>query len=159
MTVIHCTPVRDVRRWTPVADLTAEIQKMEKDFDRIFDRTTGALGADVRTDAISPRLDVTENEDGFTIQIELPGVEKKDVKITVTNGVLSVSGEKKPHNEGKGVTLHRAERSFGTFEGSFTLPPAAQSDKIGATFSNGVLTLTVPKPEQAKPREIEVTVK
>ena len=159
MTAIYCAPGRDVRRWTPVRDLASEFLNLEKNFDRMFDRSTREGLADGRTDEIRPTLDIVENENDFNIQIELPGVEKTDVKITVTDGLLSVSGEKKRQVEGKGDSFRRIERSFGRFERSFTLPPAVQSEKIGATFSNGVLTLTVPKAEQAKPREIEVTAK
>lgn len=159
MTVIRWKPVRDISRWSPVTDLAAEFLHMQKDIDRMFDRYRG----DVRDDSPGagpwPSVDVVENDSDFTVNVELPGVPKDDVKITVADGVLTIKGEKKQESERKGDNYHRVERSYGSFERSFTLPSAVRSEKIEANFTNGVLTIFIPKEEQAKTKEIEVKVK
>jgi HSP20 family protein len=156
MTLIRWKPVRDISRWTPVTDMAAEFLNMQKDIDRMFDRFRGE-GPEIS--GLAPSVDVVENDDNFLLSVELPGVRKEDVKITVADGVLTVRGEKKQEQERKNGSYHRLERSFGTFERSFTLPTAVQDGRIEAGFSDGVLTITVPKAEQAKVREIEVKVK
>ncbi|HLF15767.1 MAG TPA: Hsp20/alpha crystallin family protein [Bacteroidota bacterium] len=159
MTVIRWKPVRDISRWSPVNDLAAEFLNMQKDIDRMYDRYPGDARCVSQCTDICPSVDVVENDGNFIVNAELPGVGKSDVKITVVEGVLTIRGEKKQETEGKGDNFHRIERSFGSFERSFTLPTAVQSDKIEADFSNGILTISIPKSEQAKTREIEVKVK
>ena len=156
MTLIRWKPVRDISRWTPVTDLAAEFLNMQRDFDRMFDRSQGNGSGFA---GLTPSVDVVENDNDFVLSAELPGVRKEDVKITVADGVLTIRGEKKEEQERKSDAYHRIERSFGSFERSFTLPSAVQDDKIVAGFADGILRITVPKAEQAKAREIEVTVK
>ena len=158
MTVIRWKPMRDISRWTPVTDLSTEFVNMQKEIDRMFDRFRGGMAeSSVATD-VWPSVDIVENDTDFVVNVELPGVRKEDVKITVNDGVLTVRGEKKQERELKEDQYRRLERSFGSFERSFTLPTTVQSEKIGAGYSNGVLTITIPKAEQAKSREIEVKV-
>ena len=155
MTLIRWKPMRDISRWSPVTDLTTEFVTMQKEIDRMFDRYQGGetAPADLR-----PSVDIVENDNDFVVSMELPGVRKEDVKLTVSDGVLTVKGEKKQERELKEDQYRRLERSFGGFERSFTLPAAARSEAIAASYSNGVLTITIPKAEQAKPREIQVSV-
>lgn len=159
MTLIRWKPVRDISRWTPVTDLASEFLNMQKEIDRMFDRYRGEGANGIQGSEIWPAVDVVENEGDFTVSVELPGVRKEDVRITVADGVLTIRGEKKMDAERKTDNFHRIERSFGAFERSFTLPTSVQHDRIDANFSNGLLTVVIPKAEQAKTKEIDVKVK
>jgi HSP20 family protein len=92
-----------------------------------------------------PAVEMTETDDAYKLSAELPGIDAKDVEITVANGILSISGEKKEEREEKEQGFMFAERSYGAFERRIELPDAADADHIKARFKNGVLTLTVPK--------------
>jgi HSP20 family protein len=159
MTLIRWKPVRDESRWSPVTDLASEFLTMQREVDRMFDRYNGTVTDESRASDLSPHVDVSEEENNYLLNVELPGVEKKDVKITVSDGVLRIKGDKKQTLEQKEDKFQRIERCFGSFERSFTLPAAVRSDKIEADFKNGVLTISIPKEEEAKPKEIEVRMK
>jgi HSP20 family protein len=158
MTVIRWKPMRDISRWAPVTDLSSEFVTMQKEIDRMFDRFRGGIADPGAATDLWPSVDIVEDEKDFVVNVELPGVRREDVKITVNEGVLTVKGEKKQDREIKEDQYRRLERAFGAFERSFTLPTSVQSEKIGANFNHGVLTITIPKAEQAKSREIEVRV-
>jgi len=159
MTLIRWKPLRDVSRWSPVNDLTGEFLNMQKDIDRMFDRFRMNVPDDNGNYGLTPSVDIIENDEDFTVHVELPGVDKKDVKITVADGILTLKGEKKYTYEDKTDRFQRVERTFGSFERSFTLPTTVKSEEIAASYSNGVLTISLPKAEQAKAKEIEVNVK
>jgi HSP20 family protein len=120
----------------------------------------GARGGTEVTGAWYPVVDVRETSDELTLQAELPGLAAEDVGVGVENGVLSISGEKKQEveEEKDGSDYHLVERRYGRFERSFTLPRSVDAGKVKAEFANGVLTVTLPKAEAAKPRRIEVQV-
>lgn len=107
----------------------------------------------------TPRVDISDDATALTVQAELPGVSKEDVKITIGEGnVLTIRGEKKhaeTHKDGNHVRL---ERSYGSFTRSFALPDNLQKDAVTASFENGVLTLTIPKAEPAAPKEQEISI-
>src|SRR6476646_11815257 len=103
-----------------------------------------------------PVCDVFEDTDAVKIVAEVPGVRPEDVKLSLENNLLTIRGEKKQQAEEKTERVHRYERSYGTFERSFALPTTVDSEKVSATFQNGILTVTVPKAERARPREIPV---
>ena len=105
-----------------------------------------------------PSVDIFEDDDKLVLSVEVPGVDKKDIKINVENNVLSISGERKFEQEEKKDNFRRIERRYGSFYRSFTLPRAVDTEKIEATTKNGVLEITLPKREEAKPRQIEVSV-
>jgi HSP20 family protein len=126
-----------------------DLRTVEDEFDRL-------MGRAFSRDAWMPALDVRETEDRFEVKMDLPGLEPKDVNVTFEDGMLTVSGKRQFESEDKGDTWHRVERSFGTFARSIRLPQTADTEKIDATFDKGVLTVSVPKNEQAKPRQIEV---
>lgn len=160
MTLIRWTPVRDVTAWHPVSDIASEFVTMQREIDRMFDRFRGGVLDEGTSNAgIVPAVDIVERENDFLVKVELPGVSKEEVKITIQNDVLTIRGEKKQEKEKKGDTYHRVERSYGVFQRSFTLPASVQPEKIEATHENGVLHLVIPKAEEAKPKEIEVKVK
>jgi len=103
-----------------------------------------------------PAMDVAETEDGLTISVELPGLERKDVKLRIENGVLTLSGEKASQKEEKKRDFHCVERRYGTFRRQISLPSQVDAGKANASFENGVLTIEIPKLEAAKPRELEI---
>jgi len=159
MTFTRWNPLRDVTAWHPVSDITSEFELMQRDIDRMFDRFRGGILDDGTASTWLPAVDITEQENDYVVKVELPGVNKNDVKITVHNDALTIRGEKKQERERKGENYHRIERSYGSFQRSFTLLTSVVSDKIEASFDNGILTISLPKVEGAKSKEIEVKVK
>jgi HSP20 family protein len=135
-------------KWDPFRD----IKGVEDEFDRL-------MGRAFSRNTWVPALDVRETEDRYELSLDLPGLEANDVSVNFEDGMLTVSGKREFSSEDKGETWHRIERSFGTFARSVRLPRAADGDKIEATFDRGVLTVSVPKVEAAKPRTIEVKAK
>jgi HSP20 family protein len=129
-----------------------DMRTMEDDFDRL-------MGRAFSRDAWMPALDVRESEDRFDVKVDLPGLNPEDVTVTFEDGMLMISGKRQFETEDKGETWHRVERGFGTFARSIRLPQTADPDKIGASFDRGVLAVTVPKSEQAKPKTIQVQAK
>ncbi len=104
-----------------------------------------------------PTVDISETENGYEIRAELPGVSQNDVNVSVTDNVLTVKGEKRQEAETEGKDYHRVERRYGSFQRSFTLPRHIETDAIKAGFKDGVLTLSIPKPEVVKPTAIPIT--
>ena len=107
----------------------------------------------------APSVDIIEDDKEWLVKADLPEVNKEDVKVTVENGVLTITGERKFEKEEKNKKYHRVEREYGTFLRSFTLPDAADGDKVAAEFKNGVLQVHLPKNEKAKPKAVDVKVK
>jgi HSP20 family protein len=105
----------------------------------------------------APSFDVSETEDRIIVRAELPGMDAKDIDIGLTDGVLTVKGEKKREKEDTGENYHRIERRYGSFCRSISLPVGIKADAIDATYKDGLLTVTLPKAEESKPRKIEVT--
>jgi len=132
-----------------------------REFDDLFTRAGFAQTNRPTSNQWVPRADVTENESGYVIELDIPGVAKTDVNVSLHEGVLRISGETKAHaepEEDSKVRLHRRERVYGKFERSFKLPDDVDSEGVDARFSDGVLYLQVPRAEQAKPKAIEVQV-
>ena len=105
-----------------------------------------------------PMVDVVETEGEFLLHAELPGVEKKDVKLSIERGILTLAGQRDQPKEEKGRRYHRIERTYGRFARSYTMPELVDEQKLTAEFRNGVLTVHLPKSEKAKPKSIEVQV-
>jgi HSP20 family protein len=110
------------------------------------------------TSAWLPACDVFEDKDSVKIVAEVPGVTPEDVKISLENNVLTIRGEKKQQAEESSERVHRYERTYGTFERAFSLPTSVDPERIAATYTNGILTVSLPKAERARPREIPVKV-
>ena len=107
----------------------------------------------------APSCDIEEEADKYVIKADLPGVDKKDIDVKLENGVISIRGEKHTEKEtGKGTKRHRTERFHGTFARSFTLPDAVQDERVDASYKDGVLSLVIPKAEEAKPKSIDIKV-
>lgn len=129
--------------------LQREIDRLVEDFAPPF--ATGRGLVDVKT-----RMDLADTEDGLELTVELPGLEEKDVDVAVSDGLLTVSGEKKFESEKKDKNYHFVERSYGSFSRSIELPPGVTTDQIKATMSNGVLKVVIPTPARPEPKKIEV---
>ncbi|HKT58647.1 MAG TPA: Hsp20/alpha crystallin family protein [Gemmatimonadales bacterium] len=105
-----------------------------------------------------PACDVFEDQEAVKIVAEVPGVRPEDVKISLENNLLTIRGEKRQQAEEKTERVHRYERTYGSFERAFSLPTTVDPEKIAASYVNGILTVTIPKAERARPREIPVKV-
>ncbi len=134
-----------------------DIFNIRGDLDRLFDHGQRAdlMGA------WAPAVDITETTDEWILAADLPGLTTEDVSVSVENSVLTISGERKrEYEEGpNGHGYHTVERRYGRFERSFRLPQSVNAEKVRAEFTNGVLRVSLPKAETAKPRKIEVKVK
>jgi HSP20 family protein len=106
--------------------------------------------------AWAPRVDILENEASYQVTAELPGVKKEDVEITVENNLLTLKGERKFEKDVNKEQYHRIERAYGAFARSFTLPNRVSQDQVQAKFDNGLLTITIPKAAEARPKKIEI---
>jgi len=105
----------------------------------------------------APSCDIEEEEDRYVIKADLPGVDKKDIDVKLENGVISIRGEKQTEKEtGKGTKRHRTERFHGSFARSFSLPDAVKDERVEANYKDGVLSLVIPKAEEAKPKSIDI---
>ena len=107
--------------------------------------------------AFTPVLELREDADSYQVGVELPGVDKKDVEVTLHDGVLSISGVRKPETEAKEGTYVRTERSYGRYQRQVSLPHAVDAGAVKAAYKDGVLTITLPKTAEAKPKPINIT--
>ena len=129
-----------------------DLRTVEDDFDRL-------VGRALSRDTWMPPLDVNESADRFEVKVDLPGLDPDDVYVTFEDGMLTIGGKRQFESENEGETWHRVDRGFGTFARSIRLPQTADTEKIEASFDKGVLTVTVPKSERAKPKTIQVQAK
>lgn len=139
----------------PMRNLFSFHNEMGRIFGDLFDADEN--GTDTEKTAWMPTVDISETENGFEIRAELPGVSETDVNVSVTDNRLTIKGEKRQAAETDGKNYHRVERRYGSFQRSFTLPRHVETDAIKAQFTDGVLTLEIPKPEAAKPTEIPIS--
>jgi HSP20 family protein len=133
-------------------DMTSPVWGLGRLWDDFF--PTGRAGNGTRS--LQPAMDIAETEQGYTLTVELPGLQKKDVKITVEDGVLTLSGEKRRETEQDEKNYHRVERVYGAFSRSVSLPVGVDAGKADARFENGVLTIDLPKTEAAKPQTVNI---
>ena len=148
-------------RWDPFR----ELEEVSDRLNRVFGRSSLATnrgGAETREGFLSfdwaPSVDIAETPEAFEIKAELPDVKKEDVKVSVEEGQLRISGERKQEKEEKGKRFHRVERSYGSFMRSFSLPENVDDSKLSAEYKDGVLKVVLPKTEKAKPKAIAVKV-
>ncbi len=133
-------------------DPFTELERLRRNIDDYY----GRYGSGYTTSF--PLVNIYDKEEEIRLKAELPGTTKDDIDVTYTNGVLTLSGNRKGDKEKEKYTPVREERSEGEFEKSFKIPYAVSADKISASFSDGVLTITLPKAEEAKPKKISVNV-
>lgn len=142
-------------KFTPMRDMMVAQNRLNRMLDSFFDDRRGVWDQDLST-TWAPEVDIEETKDAIVLRADIPGVKKSDLHIAVENNQLIIRGERKAETESKGRNFHRVERTYGTFQRSFMLPATVLSDKVEATYKDGVLEVTVPKAEEVKPREIEI---
>ena len=147
-----------ITRWDPFKEMEEMANRMNTLFNLTPARGDGGKGEIMTVTEWSPLVDIIEDEKEFLVKAELPEVKKEDVKVTVEEGVLVISGERRFEKEEKDKKYHRIERAYGSFMRSFSLPDAADGSKIKAEFKDGVLEVHLPKNENVKPKAVEVKV-
>ena len=145
----------ELSAWQGVGPLT----DFRDEIDRLFESPLAEL---TRTSQLlsgwTPAVDLFEDKDNFILRAELPGMKKDDIELSLHDGSLSISGERKAEDKYQDAEVYRAERFFGRFQRIITVPVPVSADKIKAQFKDGILTVTLPKTEEAKPKHIEVKV-
>ncbi len=160
-----------VVRFHPLNDLYSVQRELSRLFDTLVPTARPSADQEPETAVWRPAVDVHEDDHGYTIDVELPGLSREDVKINFQEGTLTISGERRyayekkegkgaePESNGNGTkekSVHRMERVYGRFFRSFNLPSTVQTDAIAAKFESGVLKVSVPKAEKMRPRQIEI---
>jgi len=131
---------------------------LQREIDRLFDEFTPAFAAGRGPADLKCKMDLAETKDGLELTIELPGMDEKDVEVSIADGLLTVSGEKKFESERKDKTYHFVERGYGSFARTVQLPPEVKPQDIHASMSKGVLKVVVPTPAKPEAKKIEVKV-
>lgn len=152
MTLVKFSPTREM------ATFNNRLKKFFEDFDSPF-FGNAVKNFNFNSNVFTPRVDVTEDNDNLYVHAEIPGVDKKDVKVSVVGDILTISGEKKSEQRDENKNYYRIERTSGSFSRSFTLPAEISVDKISAESKDGVLLITLPKTEEAKVVEKQIEVK
>ena len=147
-------------RWNPFKEMDELSNHLSSLWGVSPSRFPKGLGADLKTADWSPRVDIVEDENEYLIKADLPAVDKRDVKVTVEDGVLTVSGERKSEKteENDGKTYHRVERVYGSFTRRFNVPEEVDPTKVKATYNDGVLEVHLPKAPEAKPKSFDIKV-
>ena len=145
-------------RWEPVAELNTIQNEMNRLFNTFFDQPnqTGRPNGTARR--WLPPMDLVEAGDQYVLRADLPGLADGDVNLQVEDNVLTLSGERKTEHDGQQEGYYRLERAFGAFSRSLTLPDGVDPDRIEAHFDRGVLEIRIPKPEQKKPKRVQITL-
>ena len=153
---------KEVTIWKPFTELAPfrEFDRMRRDMDRLWDSFLEGVPrrrGEERGEWL-PSLDVSETKNELVVKAEVPGMDHKDIDVSLFNGVLTIKGEKKQEREEKEAGYHLVERSYGSFVRSVQLPKEVQGDKINASYKDGILRITLPKSEEAKKKEIKIKV-
>jgi HSP20 family protein len=146
----------NLSRWEPAREMMTLREAMDRLFDDAFTRPMSGFGPSV------PAIDVYQTKDAVVVKAALPGYKPDDVQISITNDLLTISGEYKQEDgngQKEGARYHVREQRYGSFERSILLPSAVKSDKAAADFENGILIITLPKSEEARPRTINIKAK
>src|SRR5208337_277679 len=143
-------------RWGSLRDLLTTQRELDRLFREAFSPVSGET--EVSTRSWAPPVDIYETEEAIVLKAELPGIDPKDVEVRVEDNTLYLKGERKYEKEVKEQNYHRVERSYGSFARSFSLPNSIDAEKVKAEFKDGLLTLTMPKREEAKPKTIKTDV-
>ena len=151
----------DLMRALLSQDNFRELESMSNRLNRIINE--GSLSTRQPDETVAaadwmPVVDIVETNDSFLIQVELPGVEKSAVKLSIEKGVLLISGQRPQGTLSEGMRYHRNERQYGRFERAFRVPDSIDEQKLEADLKNGVLTVRLPKVEKAKPKSIQISV-
>jgi len=156
MAMLRWRPVTSgLDRWEPFRDLSEIQSEMNRLFDSFFGRPVGAATLER---VWTPAVDVYETRDELVVAAEVPGVPEKDISVSITGDLLTLKGERAPAPEVKPDSSYRAERWFGKFERTLPLPVPVKTDRVKASYRDGVLTVRLPKADEVKPREIKIEV-
>lgn len=139
-------------RYRPINGLFS----LPREIDRMMEDTLGPWGRGENLRQWFPVTDISETPESLTLRLEVPGLTRDQIKISVENNTLSVRGEKVQETSSEDESFHRTERSFGAFERSFALPPYVDTDQVKASLNDGVLAISLPRREEAKAREISI---
>ncbi len=144
----------DLVQWKPFR----EVSRLRNEMDRLWDEYFGPGRRALKPleEVWMPAVDVSETTDKITVKAEIPGMEAKDIEISMVGDTLTIKGEKKVEKEEKEENYHMVERSYGSFSRAMKLPALVDADKVEATYKNGVLTVVLPKKEEVKPKAIEI---
>ena len=145
-------------RWEPFRELLSTQDRFNQLFNQTFSNVFSHEGQELSRGTWAPPVDIYETGSNLVIKAELAGIDPKDVEVRVENGTLTISGERKSEKEVKDGGYHRVERSYGSFQRSFNLPPTVSSENVTADYKDGVLTLNLAKREEAKPKTIKIQV-
>ncbi len=148
----------NLMKWDPLREFRDVTSRLSDIVNRGVRPAGDGEREDLTTADWLPVVDITEDEAGYHIEAELPGVKKEDLKVSVENGVLSIRGERKFEREETSDKVHRVERSYGSFLRTFRVPEDADGAEVNAKFKDGLLSVVLPKAEEAKPKQIEVQV-
>jgi HSP20 family protein len=146
--------MRTIARWEPFRGVTA----LQDQINRLFNDNFERVGEESNLTAWAPSVDIYETEQELVVKADLPDVDPKDLDIRVENNILTIRGERKFEKKVNEENYLRVERSYGAFARSFTLANTVNSEAIKAEYNHGVLTLSIPKREEAKPKQIKVNV-
>jgi len=147
--------IMNLVRWNPLREMESFHDRIHRLFDdTLFPTLTGS--DELSLGNWRPVVDIYEDEEAIVVKADLPGVDKKDIKVDLKDRVLTLEGERSHENEVKKENYYCKERAFGRFHRAFTLPEGVDSDKIKAEFKDGVLKVEIPKPEEKKPKKIAV---
>ena len=146
----------DLSNWSPLEQLT----RLHDEMDRLFAAPFSELQRGGQFfNQWAPALDLYEDKDHVYVKAEVPGMKKEDIDVSLHDNALTITGERKLERQNEEAENYRSERFFGRFTRSVTLPVPVESDKVKANYKDGILTITLPKSEKAKPKQIEVSVK
>jgi HSP20 family protein len=143
-------------RWEPVTELNTIQHEMNRLFNNLFDTPTGRSSSGIPARRWIPAMDLVETADHYVLRADLPGLSDEDVNVQLEDNVLTISGERETEQHPEQGGLYRLERAFGGFSRSLTLPDGVDPDNVQAHFDRGVLEITIPKPEQKKPRQVQI---
>ena len=143
-------------RWEPAAELNTIQNEMNRLFNSLFDNPVRAQAGDARQ--WIPAMDLVETGDHYVLRADLPGLSEQEVNIELESNVLTISGERKLEHRHEKGGYRRVERAYGSFSRSLTLPEGVKADAVAAKFDRGVLEVSIPKPEQIKPRKVTISV-
>lgn len=147
----------DLIPWKP---FRKELEPFRREMERLWERFFGETWlARPFTEEWQPSADIVETEASIVVKADLPGLEASDIDVSISEDVLTIKGEKRKEEEKTGERVHSIERYYGSFQRSFRIPTTIQTDKVEASFEKGVLSITLPKTEEAKKKEIKVQVK
>ena len=145
-----------ILRWRNPADPFSHLSNLRSAVDQIFGDYMGRTGVERSSGGVFPPLNITESENNLYVRAELPGVEAKEIDVSATADSITLRGERKVPQVSEEINYHQREREFGIFKRIINLPTKINTDKISASYKNGILTVVLPKAEEVQPKQIKI---